>query len=119
VKPRFLLDEHVDRAIQRQLRRTAPQIEVLAIGDPEAPAPGASDPDLLIWLEANEYILVTEDRSTIPNHLAAHLTAGHQNPGILWIRPEVSLGAVIRELYLIWLASTAEEYQGQTLFIPL
>lgn len=54
-----------------------------------------------------------------PPHLTAHLTAGHQNPGILWIRPEVSLGAVIRELYLIWLASTAEEYQGQTLFIPL
>lgn len=94
-------------------------IEVLAIGDPEAPPPGASDPDLLVWLEANEYILVTENRSTIPGHLTAHLTAGHYNPGILWIRPEVGLGVVIRELYLIWMASAAEEYRGQALFIPL
>ena len=29
-KPRFLLDEHVNRAIQRQLRRLDPRIEVLA-----------------------------------------------------------------------------------------
>ncbi len=119
MKPRFLLDEHVNRAVQRQLRRMAPGIEVLAIGDPEAPAAGASDPDLLAWLEANEYILVTENRSTIPGHLTVHLTAGRHSPGILWIRPEVSLGAVIRELYLIWLASTAEEYRDQGLFIPL
>ena len=97
----------------------APGIEVLAIGDSEAPAPGTPDPDLLVWLEANGYILVTENRSTMPGHLTAHLAAGRHSAGILWIRPEVSLGAIIRELYLIWLASTAEEFQDQALFIPL
>lgn len=97
----------------------APAIEVLAVGDAEAPPAGTPDPELLVWLEANAYILVTENRSTMPGHLAQHLAAGRRSSGILWLRPEVSLGAVIQELYLIWLTSTAEEFQDQALFIPL
>jgi hypothetical protein len=31
----------------------------------------------------------------------------------------LGLGVIIRELYLIWLASAAEEYRDQALFIPL
>ena len=33
MKPRFLLDEHINRAIQRQLRRVDHNLEVIAIGD--------------------------------------------------------------------------------------
>ncbi len=118
MKPRFLLDEHVNPAIQRQLRRLDPEIEVLLIGNPAAPPKGTLDPDLLIWLEDNDYILVTENRSTIPVHLADHFAREQHIPGIFWIRPNVAIGAIIEELYLIWLVSTAEEYQNRTLFIP-
>ena len=119
MKPRFLLDEHVSRAIQRQLRRHDPGIDVLAIGDPGAPLSGTADPDILIWQEQNGYILVTENRSTIPVHLSDHLAAGRHVPGILWIRPGVGIGRIIEELYLIWLASEADEYWDRPLFIPL
>ena len=54
MKPRFLLDEHLGRVIQRQLHRRTREIEVLLIGDPGAPAKGIQDPDLLCWLETNE-----------------------------------------------------------------
>ena len=64
MKPRLLLDENINRAVQRQLRRWNPDIEVLAIGDPGAPPTGMSDPNILNWLEENRYILVTENRST-------------------------------------------------------
>ena len=119
MKPRFLLEEHVNHAIQRQLRRLDPQIEVLAIGDPGAPPTETSDPDILAWQEANGYILVTENRSTIPGHLSDHFTAGRHIPGIFWIRPGVGIGRIIEELYLIWSVSIAEEYRDCTLFIPL
>jgi hypothetical protein len=119
MKPRFLLDEHVNRAIQRQLRRLDPQIEVLAIGDPGAPPAGTSDPDILGWLEENGYILVTENRSTIPVHLSDHFAAGRHIPGVFWIRPGVGIGRIIEELHLIWFVSTAGEYQDRLLFIPL
>jgi hypothetical protein len=119
VKPRFLLDEHVNRAIQRQLRRLDNQIEVLAIGDPEAPPTGTLDPEILVWLESHGYLLITAKRSTMPRHFTAHLERGHHIPGIIWLRPGISLGRIIEELYLIWTASTAEEYQDALLFIPL
>jgi len=99
----------VNRAIQRQLRRL----------DPDAPPAGTSDPDILLWIEKSSYILVTENRSTIPGHLAEHIAAGRHIPGIFWIRPHASLHSIIEELYLIWAASTADEYKGRTLFIPL
>ena len=63
MKPRFLLDEHVNRAIQRQLRRLDSQIEVLTIGDPEAPPTGTLDPGILVWLESHGYLLVTANRT--------------------------------------------------------
>ncbi|HFD39861.1 MAG TPA: hypothetical protein ENJ31_08485 [Anaerolineae bacterium] len=119
MKPRFLLDEHVNRAVQRQLRRLDVRIEVQAIGDPGAPPLGTADPDILLWQEEHGYILITENRSTIPVHLAAHFAAGRHIPGIFWIRPRVSLGRLIEELYLIWVASDAQEYWDRTLFIPL
>lgn len=119
MKPRFLLDEHVNRAIQRQLRRLDARIEVLAIGDPGAPPTGTSDPDVFGWLEENGYILVTENRSTIPVYLSDHFAAGRHIPGVFWIRPDVGIGRIIEELYLIWFVSTAEEYGDRMLFIPL
>lgn len=119
MKPRFLLDEHISRAVQRQLRRLDPQIEVLVVGDPDAPPKGTSDPDILEWLEINYFILVTENRSTIPDHLMTHYAAGRHISGLFWIRPDTPLGQVTEELYLIWHASTAEEYKDRTLFIPL
>ncbi len=102
MRPRFLLDEHVNRAIQRQLRRLDPCIDVLASNDPAAPPAGTSDSDILLWIEKSGYILVTEKRSTIPGHLAEHIAAGRHIPGIFWIRPHASLHSIIEELYLIW-----------------
>ncbi len=118
MKPRFLLDEHVNRSIQRQLHRLEPRLEVIAVGDVGAPPKGTSDPELLVWMETYQYILVTENRSTIPVHLAEHYAIGRHSPGIFWIRPNVRLGLLVEELYLIWFASTAEEYRDRTLFIP-
>ena len=119
MNPRFLLDEHVNRAIQRQLRRLDARIEVLAVGDADAPPFGMADPDILLWQEENGYILITENRSTIPTHLSDHFASGHHIPGIFWLRPGVGLRRIIEELYLIWSVSTAEEYQDRTLYLPL
>ncbi len=118
-KPSFLLDEHINRAIQRQLRRWDPRIHVLAVGDPGAPAAGESDSQILAWIEQNGYILVTENRRTIPGHLADHFAAGGHVPGVFWLRPAAEIGSIVEGLYLIWLTSSAEEFQDRTLYVPL
>jgi hypothetical protein len=119
MKPRFLLDEHVNRAVQRQIRRQYAEIDVLAVGDLNAPPSGTPDPDLLVWAEAHGFLLVTEDRSTMPVHLARHLDAERHSSGVLYIRPGASSRQIIEELHLIWTVATAEEFRDQALFIPL
>jgi hypothetical protein len=118
-RPRFLLDEHVNRAIQRQLQRRDIQIEVLAVGDPGVPPSGSPDRDILIWIEENGYILITENRRTMPTHLADHFAVGRHVPGVFWVRPGAQLGPIIESLYLIWLVVVAEELRDRTLYLPL
>ena len=117
--PRFLLDENMDRAIQRQLQRLNSEIDVKLVGDAEVPPRGTSDPDILMWIEHNDYILVTKNRKTMPRHFTEHLTAGRHVPGVICIRKSVTMSELINILYLIWYASDAEEYHDRLVFIPL
>ena len=119
MRPRFLLDENMDRAIQRQLQRLSPEIDVKLVGDAQVPPRGTSDPDILMWIEDNDYILVTRNRKTMPKHFKDHLAAGRQVPGVLCIRKSVTMVELINILYLIWYASDAEEYHDKLTFIPL
>ncbi|MFN3761866.1 MAG: DUF5615 family PIN-like protein [Anaerolineae bacterium] len=116
---RYLLDEHIPRAVQRQLRRRDLQIEVLTVGDPGAPSSGTPDPEILAWIEENGYILVTENRRTLPAYLMAHFASGRHIPGLFWLRPRTSIGEIVEELYLIWQVCTAEEFFDQALYLPL
>ena len=118
MKPRFLLDENVGLVIQRQLRRREPTMTILAVGDPGTPPLHARDPDILRWVEAHQYILVTWDRSTMPNHVADHYNAGGELPGVLLIRRGSGLGQIIEAIHLIWSLAELEEYQDTIQYIP-
>ena len=119
MRPRFLPDENMDRAIQRQLQRLNSEIDVKLVGDVEVPPRGTSDLDILMWIEHNDYILVTKNRKTMSKHFNEHLTDGRHVPGILCIRKSVTMGELINILYLIWYASDVEEYWDRLVFIPL
>ena len=119
MRPRFLLDENMDRAIQRQLQRLDSEIDVKLVGDAEVPPRGTPDPDILMWIEYNSYILVTRNRKTMPKHFTEHLTAGGHVPGVICIRKSVTMKELIDVLYLIWYASNDEEYRDRLVFIPL
>ena len=47
--PRFLLDENVNPAIQRQLQRRSLEIIVRRAGEPGVPPKGTPDRNLLRW----------------------------------------------------------------------
>ncbi len=119
MRTRFLLDENMDRAIQRQLHRLNPEIDVKLVGDEGVPPRGTPDPDILMWIEHNGYVLVTKNRRTMPKHFIEHLTANRHVPGVLCIRKSVTMVELIDILYLIWYASDSEEYRDRLVFIPL
>ena len=119
---KYLIDEnHRSRkrlliAALTALDRT---IDVLQVGDPGAPALGILDPDLLLWCQHHQRLLVTNNRASMPAHVKDHTAAGGFYWGIFQIRPWTSLGNQARALHEIWAASTAEEWIDAFVWVPL
>lgn len=120
MKARFLLDENLSPRLKVALHRLDERIDVLRVGDDGAPPLQTSDPDILHFLSRSHRLLVTDNRSTIPEHLAEYyISGGESHWGILWIRPGISIGDIAANLYLVWLASEAEEWLDRADWIPL
>lgn len=117
--PGFLIDENLPPVIAMQLGRHEPQIRTLAVGKPDAPSKSTRDPQLLCWIEENDYLLVTNNRASMPGHLRHHLAAGRHVPGILVVPFPLDIGALVEELILIWGASLPNEHQDQIVYLPL
>lgn len=118
-KIRYLLDENISRAVKSQLLFHAPEIDVICIGDSNAPAYGTPDDKILAWIEQTSYILVSRNRRTMPHHLKTHLAQGNHIPGMLLLKRRISLSELIEELVLIWHASEPDEYQDHIRYLPL
>lgn len=115
----YLLDENLGFRLRRAIRQAAPQLTVWCVGDAGAPKLGAKDAEILIWCETPNFVLVTDNRRSMPVHLQDHLDAGGHIPGIFVLRPELSMGEIIDELLLIGEASLPNEYQDQIRYLPL
>jgi hypothetical protein len=89
------------------------------IGNPGLPPRGTKDPDILLWCERNNFILVTNNRSSMPVHLTDHLSQGRHIPGIFVLRPRAEIGEIIDNLIFIALAAEENEFQDQIIHIPL
>jgi hypothetical protein len=114
----YLLDENVDAAYQEQLRRRT-SVRVWAIGDPGTPARGTLDPEILCWCEEHAFLLVTNNRASMPVHLAEHLAAGRHVPGILLFDRSERMGAILDDLLLIADASPEDEFRDRIIYLPL
>ena len=115
---RYLLDEHIAAVFREQLIHRKPDLTVWMIGDPGAPAKGASDPEILCWCEEQGFLLVTNNRKSMPRHLRDHLAAGRHVPGILTLNPDIARHDTIDELILIAEASFEAEFQDLILYLP-
>ena len=116
---RFLLDENLTPRYRTALLQREPQLVVWYVGLPSAPAKGTKDPEILTWCELNNFILVTNNRRSMPVHLQEHLADGRHIPGILVIGEQMSIGAVVEELLLIAAVMLADEFQDQIVYLPI
>jgi hypothetical protein len=116
---RYLLDENIDPLFRAELSRREPELVVWRVGDPGAPPGSTLDPVILQWCEENGFILVTNNRRSMPQHLRDHLSKGQHVPGIFELSPNLSIGDTIEELLLIWSASNADEYRDMLIYLPL
>lgn len=116
---RYLMDENVAPIYQTQIQRRDPDLIIWAVGDEGTPPKGTLDPDILIWCEEHGFVLVTNNRTSMPPHLTAHLTADRHVPGIFILSANMSVGETIDELILIALASSDDEYRDYITHLPL
>lgn len=118
----YLLDENLSPVYQEQLLRYQPDLTVSMVGELSAiniPAKGSLDPEILIWCERNNFILVTNNRTSMPVHLSEHLSQHRQVPGIFVLRPKATIKQIIEDLILIALAGEPQDYQNRITYIPL
>nr|WP_217651810.1 DUF5615 family PIN-like protein [Hydrococcus rivularis] len=113
------MDENIDPAYFTRLRLNLPDLIVRVIGEPNTPSKGTKDPKILLWCEEYDFILVTNNRRSMPVHLSEHIDRGHHVPGIFILNPNLSVGQNIDELMLIAEGSFDDEYQDQIIFLPL
>lgn len=120
----FLLDENTAGWVASAFRRrwhagTEPRLDVVRVGDFDAPPYGTQDPELLIWAEEYGRVLLTEDRNTMPTFLERHLEAGRSSPGVLILRAGMTVPELVRELELTAVAGHADDFRDQVRYIPL
>lgn len=116
--PRFLIDENLSPDIAVGIRQRNPSVDIVHIGGPGAPAKHALDPDILAFCEREHRVLVTNNRKSMPGHLAAFAAAGRHHWGIFEVRDSATIGDLIEELLLIATATDATEHIDQVRWIP-
>ncbi len=92
---------------------------VWQIGMPDVPPAGTLDPEILLCCEANNFVLVTNNRKSMPVHLADHLAAGRHIPGIITVDVLGSLARNLDDLLTTAFASLPDEYMDRIAYLPL
>jgi hypothetical protein len=116
---RYLIDENLPPSYQTQLLRRKPDLTVWEVGNPGTPPKGTLDPAILAWCEQHGFILVTNNRRSMPSHLLEHLDCGQHVPGIFVLRPQASLGKILDDLILIAEVDALSDFFDCIVYIPL
>ncbi|MCX7853493.1 MAG: DUF5615 family PIN-like protein [Caldilineales bacterium] len=109
----LLFDENVPSFIQAQLARLEPGLRMYRVGDDPAPATGTPDAAILLWIEAHGCMLVTNNRASMPSHLADRLALGHHVPGIIQLPQRMNVRVILDDLRLICAAARPDEFLDQ------
>jgi hypothetical protein len=100
------------------LRGSEPALDILAVGEPGAPA--KRTPDSLVYRAgvALGRTLVSGDKRTMSVTVHADLAAGGHNHGVIFLRDGHPVASYGRDLHLIWFCETAEDWVDRIDYIP-
>lgn len=116
--PRFLIDENLSGDIVSGVLRRNQEVDILHVEETGGPGKGAEDPDVLAFCERERRALVTNNRKSMPRHIATFKAEGHHHWGIFEVRDPEAIGDIIEEILLVWAATNATEHIDQTRRIP-
>ena len=114
---KYLFDEDLNGRIVRGMRRRISELDSTTVR--EAELPEASDPAVLDWAASQGRVVITHDHRTMRPCAEDRLKTGLPMSGLILVRQAAALGQVIDDLVLIAEATTAEEWEGTIVFLPL
>ncbi len=114
---RFLFDEDCNARIVRGIRRRTSTFNLITIH--EAELDSAKDFDVLAHAAMEGRVVVSHDVRTMTAYAKIRLLAGLPMAGLLLIPQAYPVGQAIEDLLLIAEVSTAEEWRGRVIFLPL
>jgi Domain of unknown function (DUF5615) len=94
-----------------------PQLDLVRVQD--VGLSGADDPDILAWAAANDRIVLTHDRATMPDFAYERIGAGDNIPGLFILNDRVPIGLAITELLLVNECCSHTEWSGRVVHLPL
>ncbi len=109
MKIRFQADNDLDQRIVVATRRLDPAIDfrtAIASG-----LHGVPDPGVLALASQQSRTLVSHDRRTLPDAFRGFIES-HTSSGVIIVSQKLAIGTAAELLYLLWVASEAEEYQN-------
>ena len=118
MKVKFLLDENLTPCLKMAVLRLNPKVNIARIGEPNTLPLGSLDPEVLLYLDRSQRLLITDNRTSMPGHLKEHWQQGNHIWGLLWTRPNTPMRILAQELVLIWEATEAEEWLDCLDWIP-
>jgi hypothetical protein len=113
---RFIADYDFNGEIIEGLSRREPATDIET--GHQAELEGVPDPEVLAKAARENRTLITHDRRTMPFHFAEFILK-HDSPGVVIVPQQISVGPAIEQLYLVWFAPEAEEWQNRILYLPI
>lgn len=113
---RILADENFNERVANGLK-SSQQVQLLLAG--EAGLLSTPDPIILVWGAANDYIVLTHDRSTMPSYAYERIAAGDLMSGLFVVPTLFPIGRAIFEITFLAEHSEQHDWRDQVVFFPL
>ena len=114
---KYLFDQDFNGRIVRGVRRRMPSLDTKTVQ--EAGLSEAPDPQVLEWAAGEFRLVVSHDHRTMRTYAEERLNSQLPMRGLILIHQRVPLREAIESLVLVAETSTAEEWDGKIIFLPL
>jgi predicted nuclease of predicted toxin-antitoxin system len=114
---RLVSDENFNGEVVRGLLRRQSDLDLVRVQD--VGLLGADDPAILAWAASEGRILLTHDRSTVPDFAYDRVRAGEPMAGVFIVNDRMPIGQAIDEILLLALCSESDEWKDRVEFLPL
>jgi hypothetical protein len=114
---RLLTDENFNGDILRGILLRKPELDIVRAQDTDLES--APDPNVLAWSAAEDRIVLTHDRATMPDYAYQRVAAGQVMSGVFVVSDRLPVGQAIEQILFINEFSEQAEWSGRVIYLPL